>query len=145
MHDYARLALAGVRLLMGTVALVAPARLARRLGVESAEDSPVVYVLRLFGIRTVVLGVELLVPDERLRARALSRGVVIHASDVVTAVLAGAQHQLPRRAATAAALISLTNTALAVAGRPRETAGSKPGGSVWTVLSHRRGPRRWSN
>ena len=116
MHDYARLALAGVRLLMGSLALVAPARLARRLGVEAAEDSQVVYVLRLFGIRTVVLGVE------RLRARALSRGVVIHATDVVAAVLAGAQHQLPRRAATAAALISLTNTALAVAGRRRGTA-----------------------
>lgn len=117
MHDYARLALAGVRLLMGTLALVVPARLAHRLGVASAEDSQVVYVLRLFGIRTVVLGVELLLPDEQLRARALSRGVVIHASDTVTAVLAGAQHQLPRRAATTAALISLTNTALAVAGR----------------------------
>ncbi len=122
MHDYARLALAGVRLLMGTLALVAPVRLARRLGVESAEDSQVVYVLRLFGIRTVVLGVELLVPDEQLRARALSRGVVIHATDVVAAVLAVAQHQLPRRAAIAAALISLTNTALAVAGRRHETA-----------------------
>ena len=45
---------------------------------------------------------------------------VVHASDVAAAVLAGAQHQLPRRSRrSSAAAISTVNVALALAARPR--------------------------
>src|SRR3954465_3646808 len=60
-RDLARIALAGIRLFNGTAALVAPDELARRLGVDPDQNPGVLYFIRLFGIRTVLIGAELLV------------------------------------------------------------------------------------
>src|SRR3712207_7487934 len=46
-----RIALAGIRLFNGTAALLAPAWLTRRLGVDPDTNPAVIYVFRLFGIR----------------------------------------------------------------------------------------------
>lgn len=110
----ARLTLAAIRLFNGTAALLAPAWLGRRLGVDPAANPAATYVLRMFGVRTVVLGAQLLGPPGPARARALRTGVLIHASDTAAALLAGAAGHLPRRAARLAALISCTNTILAI-------------------------------
>ncbi|HYU77134.1 MAG TPA: hypothetical protein VEL31_31070, partial [Ktedonobacteraceae bacterium] len=54
-RDYARILLAGIRLFNGATALFAPRLLARQFG-----DNPnhaVIYVLRLFGVRTIIVGI----------------------------------------------------------------------------------------
>src|SRR2546421_130819 len=94
-RDYARILLAGIRLFNGAAALFTPKLLARQFG-----DNPnhaVVYALRLFGVRTIIVGIELLAPDEELRASALRYAIPIHASDTLSAALAGIQGQLRSR------------------------------------------------
>jgi hypothetical protein len=111
-RDHARLALATIRLVNGTLALVAPNTLLRRLGADPDTNRVAVYPMRMFGIRTVVLGVQLLVGPHSPEADRF--GVLIHASDTATAFTAGLRRQLPPRAAIVTTGISLTNTVLAV-------------------------------
>jgi len=117
--DVARYALASIRLFNGTVALLAPTRLAQRLGVNPEAAPAAAYALRLFGIRTVVIGVELLVLDGDDLDRSLRNGVLIHASDALAAAVAGSRKQLPANAATSATVISTVNVLLALAARNR--------------------------
>jgi hypothetical protein len=129
-RDHARIALATIRLVNGTMALVAPELMLRRLGADPAASKVAVYPLRMFGIRTVVLGVDLLAGGSvQGKGRV---GVVIHATDAASAITAGLRRQLPARVALVAAAISLTNTALAaIIARPdqaREPATEPPAG-----------------
>jgi hypothetical protein len=116
-RDVARYALASIRLFNGTVALLAPTMLAQRLGVKPDAAPAGAYVLRLFGIRTILIGVELLVLDGDDLDRCLRNGVLIHASDAISAATAGARKQLPAAAAATATGISTVNVLLAVAAR----------------------------
>jgi hypothetical protein len=113
-HDYARITLAGIRMFNGVAALFVPATLARRLGVDPEANAAALYALRLFGVRTVLIGVQLLLRDGGLRAHSLRVAPVVHALDATAALIAGDRGQLPRRAATTAALISTVNTVLAI-------------------------------
>ncbi|MEU1184415.1 hypothetical protein ABZ464_43750 [Streptomyces sp. NPDC005820] len=113
-------ALAAIRVFNGATGLLAPELLIRRLDPDRAPQSPAaVYAFRLFGIRTVLLGLDLLTHHgERLRED-LHEGILIHASDTATAALLGLSGRLPPRTAILTTLISATNTALAVtAGLP---------------------------
>ena len=96
----------------GTLALVAPNTLLRRLGADPDANKVAVYPMRMFGIRTVVLGVQLLAGPRSPEADRF--GVLIHASDTATAFTAGLRRQLPPRVAIMTTGISLTNTVLAV-------------------------------
>ena len=116
-HDLARYALAGIRLFNGTLALLAPATLAQRLGVRPEAAPAAAYALRMFGIRTVVIGVELLVLDGDDLDRSLRAGVVIHSSDALAAATAGINKQLPVAVAAAATAISSVNVLLAITAR----------------------------
>jgi len=120
-HAYARVALAGIRLFNGVAALFVPATLARRLGVDPDANPAALYALRLFGVRTVLIGAQLLLRDSGVRAHSLRIAPVIHALDATAALIAGERGQLPRRAATTAALISTVNTVLAVIAQTRDT------------------------
>src|SRR5512135_996160 len=111
------MALASVRLVNGTAALLAPDASARRLGVDPLANPAAIYVVRMFGIRTALLGYDLFARDERARRRALSIAPVVHVTDAMAAVLAGASGRLPRRAAALATAISTVNTLLALAAR----------------------------
>lgn len=111
-HTVARYSLAGIRLVNGVAALLAPQVVARRLGADPNRPA-LVYVLRMFGVRTVVLGAELLClkdPDELNRA--LRVGTLIHTSDALSAAWAGQEGTLARRPAMAATAISTVNVAL---------------------------------
>ena len=110
----ARKALATVRLVNGTAALLAPQVLLRRLGTDPTVDRSGFYPFRMFGIRTVLLGVELLVLRGDQRRRAVQLAVLIHATDTVSAAACGLRGDLPRKAAVATTVLSATNTALAV-------------------------------
>jgi hypothetical protein len=99
--------------------LLAPRVVARRLGATPETEAAAIYPLRLFGVRTILVGAELLLRDRRLRKRALDAGLVIHASDTVAALLGGLRNELPRRTATRLTVLSAANTALALVAQRR--------------------------
>jgi uncharacterized protein YjeT (DUF2065 family) len=112
----ARTALGVVRLVNGIGSLLAPKFMAKRFGVDAEANPSVIYIMRLFGVRTIILGLELLLLKDEDKIRdAVRVGVLIHASDTTAAVIAGVKGQLPVKAAATGAAISAVNTALAVA------------------------------
>jgi len=117
-RDYARILLAGIRLFNGTAALFAPTLLARQF--KDNPHSAVIYVLRLFGVRTIIAGIELLVPDEEVRASALRYALPIHASDTLSAALAGIQGQLPPHVSILLTAIARVNTPLPILAQPHQ-------------------------
>lgn len=109
--------LAAIRLANGATALVAPHVAARRLGIPEEKRDASIYALRLFGVRTIVIGLELLRRDPSRRRQALDAGVLIHASDTVAAGLGGLRRELPARTALLLTMLSAGNTALALLAR----------------------------
>ena len=111
----ARFALGGVRILAGGTGLLAPAMIINRFGEGNPSDNPAaIYGLRLFGIRTILIGLDLI----RLRGRDLDRALrvapLIHASDTATVLTLQRHKQLSPERARPLALISGLNTVLAV-------------------------------
>jgi hypothetical protein len=117
LHDVARVALGGVRLANGTAALLAPEVFAKRVGVDPEQNKPALYVMRLFGVRTMLLGLDLLRRNGPVRERAVRVAPLVHMSDTAAAALAGATGQLPRKAAIVATAISGANVVLALVAR----------------------------
>jgi hypothetical protein len=111
----ARYALGAVRILAGSTGLLAPATIIRRFGDDNPAGNPAaVYGLRLFGIRTVLIGADLFL----LRGRELDRAVrvapLIHASDTATVAALWRSKQLSPELARPFLLISGVNTLLSV-------------------------------
>ena len=106
-------ALGAIRLINGSLALLAPRWLAVRLGVKPNEQPAVLYVLRMFGIRTVLIGADLWL-NPGARSRSLRQGILIHASDTTAASMATVFGQLSFRSGVTATAISAINTALAI-------------------------------
>jgi hypothetical protein len=98
----------------GAAGLIYPELLLRRLGTDPRIDRSGVYPFRMFGIRTVLIGLDLMTLRGEDLQRASKRAVLIHACDTVSAASAGWRGDLPRRAGVATTLISATNTVLAV-------------------------------
>jgi hypothetical protein len=114
----ARYALGGVRLVMGSTALVAPSTMVRRLGGKPEQQTQAAYPWRLFGVRTVVLAGELLLSRPGpVRDHAVTLAPFIHAADLGAAVVAGRTGRLSPRAARTAAALSGLNTVLALLAR----------------------------
>jgi hypothetical protein len=113
---HAPVVLGVIRLVNGVAAFFAPAESARRLGVDPAANPAPIYPLRMFGIRTIVLGIDLLFGNAETRRRSLRAGIAIHACDTVSAATAGIRGDLPPLTATALTGISTLNTILSVIG-----------------------------
>jgi hypothetical protein len=113
-RDVARVLLGLIRLLNGIIALIVPKMLAQRLGLDTEANPAVLYILRMFGIRTTLLGVDLLFKQGEARAEALRVAPLIHASDTLAAFLAGRSKQFPQPMARVIVIISAVNTALAI-------------------------------
>jgi hypothetical protein len=112
-RDYARIALAWIRLINGAAALIAPAFLARQVGVDPDLNPGIKYAFRMFGIRTILIGADLLLQTGEQRAQSVRAAVVIHASDTLAALLAALSKRFPRRARFIV-VISAINTTLAI-------------------------------
>jgi hypothetical protein len=112
--DVARILLALIRLVNGVLALLAPQFLSKRLGIDSESSPAALYVWRMFGIRTVLIGADLLLQKGARRREALRFAIVIHASDTLAAYLAGRDGKLPKDAGRLIVGISAFNTALAI-------------------------------
>lgn len=114
MATTARKVLALIRIVNGAAGLLAPEKLLGRLGVDTAQDRSGTYPFRMFGIRTVIIGLELLMLRGAELRRAEKLAVLIHASDTVSAAVTAAHGDLPRKQGLVAIVISAINTALAV-------------------------------
>lgn len=110
----ARYFLSAVRLVNGAAATFTPEAFSKRMGVDTSKDPSVVYPLRLFGIRTLLIGGDLLLSRGDRLQQAIFVSPAIHAADAGAAIFAGVKGQLPRKTATTGAVISLVNLALAV-------------------------------
>jgi hypothetical protein len=121
-REYARILLACIRILNGGLALLAPGFLARRIGIDPEANPGALYVFRMFGIRTVLIGAELLIQTGDRRAEALRRAVLIHAADTLAAFLATLSGRFPKTGRLIV-WISAFNTLLAIVAN-RSTSGS---------------------
>ncbi|WP_166906951.1 hypothetical protein [Mycobacterium sp. DL440] len=110
----ARKTLAVIRILNGAMGLLAPEKLLGRLGVDTAQDRSGAYPFRMFGIRTVLIGLDLLLLRGAELRRAEKLAVLIHAADTVSATVTAARGDLPRKQGLMAVVISAINTTLAV-------------------------------
>ncbi len=113
---HSHLILGSIRLFNGLAALLVPEVTARRLGTDPEANPAPIYPLRMFGVRTVVLGAELLLSGSDTRRQSMRVGIPIHASDTAAAAMGGIRGQLPRRTAALLTGISTVNTLLAVLG-----------------------------
>ncbi|MDP8908374.1 MAG: hypothetical protein M3N47_04495 [Chloroflexota bacterium] len=138
----AHLVLAGIRFVNGMLALFAPCSLAQRLDVDADKSPALLYLQHMFGIRTILITLDLVTGSEADRRRALQRSPVIHACDATAAALAGAHGNLAPRPARLTVAISLVNLLLALIARPhparqgrqgafRSGSGSPDAGSVF--------------
>lgn len=110
----ARQALGAIRLVNGALALFAPRFLIRRLGTDPDLDPSAVYPFRMFGVRTLLIGADLLLLTGEESRRATRLAVVIHATDTASAATCLVKGYLPRKAGIVATAISSLNTVLAV-------------------------------
>ena len=106
-------ALAAIRIVNGALGLLAPQVLVRRTSTDPTTAAPN-YAFRMFGIRTVVLGVDLLTLTGPAQERARTQAVLIHATDTASALIGGLRGDVPPRIARTTVAISAVNTVLAV-------------------------------
>ena len=110
----ARRLLAGVRLVNGTLGLLAPQVLLGRLGTDPRIDRSGIYPFRMFGVRTVLLAGDLLLLRGAELERARRTAVLVHLCDTVSAATAWRRGDLPSRAGRTATAVSAVNTGLAL-------------------------------
>src|SRR3954454_9076080 len=112
--DAARRILGAIRVVNGTAGLLAPDLLLQRLGVDTTEDHSRAYPFRMFGGRTVLIGLALwFMTGEDLR-RATRMAVLTHAADTISAAATTVRGDLPRKQGLVATGISAVNTGLAI-------------------------------
>jgi hypothetical protein len=112
-HRPARYALAAVRIANGGVGLLVPRLFIARFDPGHPTSPAAIYAFRLFGIRTILIGLDLLARPTRAQ-QAAKEGVLIHASDTVTAATLALSGAVPRRTGIASTAISAVNVVLAV-------------------------------
>lgn len=111
----ARYALAAIRIVNGLLALVAPSLIIKRFGEDPGSSAAAVYGLRLFGVRTVLIGADLVTQRGQPLEHTVNQAVLIHASDTLTAATLGASGRLRPAMAAGITAISALNTVLAIA------------------------------
>jgi hypothetical protein len=121
----ARYALAAIRIVNGLLALVAPSLIIKRFGEDPDKDAAAIYGLRLFGVRTVLIGADLITQQGQPLQHSINQAVIIHASDTLTAATLGTSGRLRPQMAVPITLISALNTALAIAAWRASRSGAK--------------------
>ncbi len=109
----ARYVLAVVRIFNGSASLLVSRPFAQRLGLDPDGNPAAVYVMRLFGVRTIYVGAELLLGRGDHLRHAVQVAPARHLSDTVSAIAAGATGQLSKKSARTATIISGVNVILA--------------------------------
>ena len=110
----ARTSLGLIRILNGALGLFAPHVLIGRIDSRQPPSPAAIYAFRLFGVRTILIGRDLLVLRGEALDRALEAAPLIHASDTVSAALITVTGQVDRRRGGMLIGISALNTVLAL-------------------------------
>ena len=118
-RSHAHVVLAAIRFVNGSAALFFPHALARRIGVDADASPGLLYFQRMFGIRTILVALDLVRGDQEQTMRALRVGRLIHAADATSAALAGLRGNVAPRPAVMITAISLVNLLLAFIARPK--------------------------
>ncbi len=118
LQNSARLLLASIRLVNGSIALCAPELIIRQLRPGPEEQPVAQYALRMFGIRTILLAIDLFRPAGQVREQAIRMAPIIHATDTIAATLAARSGSIPTGAGRAIMAISAINTLLALVMQP---------------------------
>ncbi len=113
----ARILLALIRIVNGSLGLLAPPIPSRPLAEDPDDRVPAYYPFRLFGVRTILIGAELLSKHPEVRERAVRVALPIHATDTASAALGGLLGELPPRTAWKLVALSGSNTVLALLAR----------------------------
>jgi hypothetical protein len=114
--------LAVIRIVNGVVGLVAPQLFITRFDPGARPSAAAIYAFRLFGIRTVLIGLDLLGDGPHV-PRAVRAAPLIHGSDVATVVALGVRGAIPPDTAKVTTAISALNLLLAIAAQePRRPA-----------------------
>lgn len=124
MPELAWKALAGIMFVNGTLGTLAPRLLIRSLGVKGEAQPGMIYVFRMFGIRTLLIAIDLFRFPEQ-RERSLREGIVVHATDATAALNAALLGQIPFRPALMVTALSTVNTILAVLGARAQRGGRR--------------------
>ena len=111
--DKARVALALIRLVNGALALFVPKVLIDRIDPGDPPSPAAVYAFRLFGIRPILIGRDLLRRDGPEQDKAVAEAPLIHASDTATATLLTVTKAVNLRSGIPLIVISGLNTVLA--------------------------------
>ena len=119
-RDKARIWLALIRIFNGAGGLLFPKKLARRVSPGPEPNPAAIYAFRLFGVRTVRIGADLLSGDAEVREHAARQALGIHASDTMTAGMLLLRGLVTKRAGIMLTAISALNTFLAFKARPPE-------------------------
>jgi hypothetical protein len=125
-RDRARITLGMARLVFGTLGLLAPRLLIRRIQGPGTNSPAAVYAFRMFGIRTVLIGKQLLAPDGPNRREALRVAPIIHGADTATATLLTVRGHVPKRTGLSLIAVSGFNTAMALLALPRAQQQGRP-------------------
>lgn len=112
--SFGRVALGLVRLVNGVLGLFVPHRLIGRIDHAEPPSPAAIYAFRLFGVRTILLGRDLLVGSDSMRRKAVAEAPLIHASDTATATLLTVTGRVPVRSGVPLIAISAVNTLLAL-------------------------------
>jgi hypothetical protein len=115
--DAARITLGVVRLTNGTLGLLVPRVLVGRIERGRSPSPAATYAFRMFGVRTILLGCDLLVREGPELRRSLDRAPLVHGSDTLTATLLTVGGHVPRRSGLLLVAVSATNTTLALLAR----------------------------
>ena len=113
----ARVGLGLIRIVNGALGLFAPRVLIGRIDDRQPASPAAVYAFRLFGVRTILIGRDLITLRGEELDRAVAAAPLIHASDTVTAVLVTVSGQVDRRRGATLIAISGLNTVLALLAR----------------------------
>jgi hypothetical protein len=105
--------LATIRIVNGALGLVAPQVLVKRTSTDPTTVEPY-YAFRMFGIRTILLGLDLLTLRGAAQQRVRTQALLIHATDTACAAIGGLRGDLPPKAARTTVAISAVNTLLAL-------------------------------
>lgn len=106
--------LALIRIVNGALALVAPDVLGKRLQANTKTSPGFGYAFRLFGVRTVLLGVQLWRAPDDPNNHVVREALLVHASDTVAATVVYRRGELPKKGALMAITASAINTVLAL-------------------------------
>jgi hypothetical protein len=100
---------------LGAASLFLPRFTARLLQMDPDANPAASFLMRLFGVRDIFLGVAPLLVSGAGRSRILGAASGIDLTDATAAVIAGLTRQIPPRASIVAAVAALTGACLSAA------------------------------